>query len=500
MDSIVRNFLQQVLGEILVLDADSINSTLPLKLKDLKMREKNIQDLLDEDSFFPFDITDGRIGSLSLTPGFFGTLEVAVTGIVVNLSFSPMKAMRAAMAPSPSGSSSDSEDGNVGGHSNRTATASARRHGGGSIQGPPQRQWRQPAWQPVAPAPVPPRYCEEHGHSDKRSKVEPRFKECRGCRLKIQTNYAEFAYCPPCSERERRCMLCGSAASKPGSYIPAASVRQQRPGEGSGPPTCRGSPRDARGLAVGRDGQVLPPPPPPKHMWTEETSRAGGYREESSFSVFGDLERERDRRRTTALSGSRAQMPVSQMGVKSRHLNVAVTATAGVGRPALERQPMPQPSGWTPDPHRGHHAPPSGRQGQGSPLNTPGRHPPGVDVDEGIMSSVLRTLDFAKWVSCMAPKGDSKNGEELSVNASAPQERPSDDRTPPGSRPVVPPQMRGPPCGSSAAISGGHRQGSCAALPGGSAAIPGGPRQGQVSQPRYSLPARSGGSSGCGRS
>lgn len=71
MDSIVRNFLQQVLGEIVVLDADSINSTLPLKLKDLKMREKNIQDLLDEDSFFPFDITDGRIGSLSLTPGFF---------------------------------------------------------------------------------------------------------------------------------------------------------------------------------------------------------------------------------------------------------------------------------------------------------------------------------------------------------------------------------------------------------------------------------------------
>jgi len=59
---------------------------------------------------------------------------------------------------------------------------------------------------------IPPRFCCMHDATQKRPKTEPKFRECTSCRVKVQTNYADFALCPPCSDKENRCMLCGSSA------------------------------------------------------------------------------------------------------------------------------------------------------------------------------------------------------------------------------------------------------------------------------------------------
>merc|ERR1719189_730536 len=79
---------------------------------------------------------------------------------------------------------------------------------------------------PVNPlAPVAPRYCHAHASSEQRVKTEPRFEECKSCGLRLQTNYAEFSLCPPCSNTLQRCMLCSAHAPSAGSYVPAQDLR-----------------------------------------------------------------------------------------------------------------------------------------------------------------------------------------------------------------------------------------------------------------------------------
>lgn len=73
----------------------------------------------------------------------------------------------------------------------------------------------------AVPAPVPARYCSAHSWTEKRPKTEPRLRECTGCHIHIQTNYLDFALCPPCSEKRDQCMICGASASEARSYMPA---------------------------------------------------------------------------------------------------------------------------------------------------------------------------------------------------------------------------------------------------------------------------------------
>lgn len=78
--------------------------------------------------------------------------------------------------------------------------------------------------------PVPPRFCAAHGSSEKRPKVEPRTFQCENCRVQLQTNYAEARLCPPCSEREGRCMCCGAPAP-----LPPGTVALGEPPAGQAP-------------------------------------------------------------------------------------------------------------------------------------------------------------------------------------------------------------------------------------------------------------------------
>jgi len=60
---------------------------------------------------------------------------------------------------------------------------------------------------------IPSRYCSRHDTTLKRPKAEPKRRECTECHMVVESNYAEFSLCPPCSDREHRCVLCGCPAA-----------------------------------------------------------------------------------------------------------------------------------------------------------------------------------------------------------------------------------------------------------------------------------------------
>lgn len=225
-------------------------SSLPLTLRDLKLKEKKIQEDMDEDGSTPFDFKDGKIGSITLKPGWMGSVEVVATNIVLNLAFNPMKAMRRAMGPEdPQG-------------------------------GPPSPQNRDmPPMQMQPPPPRPPRYCANHDTSEKRIKGEPRERECMGCHIKLQTSYTEFSLCPNCSDGQQRCMICGANAPTAGSYVP----------QGALPTGGQGQDRDA--AYKSRAHLPFPeadlPPPPPRGRGPA----GGGDRSERSLGGYGGYER-----------------------------------------------------------------------------------------------------------------------------------------------------------------------------------------------------------------
>ncbi|CAE7310572.1 unnamed protein product [Symbiodinium natans] len=93
MEAAIRGLLESSFGDYVEgLDRASAGS-FPMTLKDLKIKEAAVQEELDEDGNFPFDLSSGRIGQITVSPGWMGTVEVVATGIVLNFSFSPMKAM-----------------------------------------------------------------------------------------------------------------------------------------------------------------------------------------------------------------------------------------------------------------------------------------------------------------------------------------------------------------------------------------------------------------------
>lgn len=81
---------------------------------------------------------------------------------------------------------------------------------------------------PTPSSSVPPRFCPDHDASDKRAKVDStvgiQVRECTSCHIQVNTTYVGFELCGSCSDAERRCMICGTAAPKSGRYIPPERV------------------------------------------------------------------------------------------------------------------------------------------------------------------------------------------------------------------------------------------------------------------------------------
>jgi len=72
-----------------------------------------------------------------------------------------------------------------------------------------------------------PRYCRAHDSKDRRPKVRARLKACMLCKHEVNTNCADFALCPSCSQKQHQCMLC--AAPAPDSESPDAGFVASSP-------------------------------------------------------------------------------------------------------------------------------------------------------------------------------------------------------------------------------------------------------------------------------
>mmetsp|Transcript_105594 Transcript_105594/g.193576 ORF Transcript_105594/g.193576 Transcript_105594/m.193576 type:complete len:507 (+) Transcript_105594:83-1603(+) len=206
------------------LDTNVDCSKLPATLHDLHLKHEKLNELIDDSAAAcPFEFTDGVIGSVKLMPSWRGNLQVVASDVVLNLAFCPIKAMKKAMAPADD----DEED-------TQNQVPMNVQMGLCTIAGKTSPQVlsaqqvnqlvdvatgnaQQPAPQP--PVQVAPRYCAMHDGPDKRRKAQPRSCQCSNCKMPVQTNYVEFALCPPCSDKERRCMCCGAAVDQPGAGV-----------------------------------------------------------------------------------------------------------------------------------------------------------------------------------------------------------------------------------------------------------------------------------------
>merc|ERR1719171_3096826 len=86
-------------------DIDNMNGSMTFKNLGLKTEHLNAE-LDDHYGPCPFSVTDGKIGMLSLKPSWLGSLQVGISGVEINLSFSPMKAA-SALANSMGGDEED---------------------------------------------------------------------------------------------------------------------------------------------------------------------------------------------------------------------------------------------------------------------------------------------------------------------------------------------------------------------------------------------------------
>lgn len=227
MEAALRGMLESTFGEF-VEGLDRANAaSFPMTLKDLRLKEKRIQEELDEEGNFPFDLSDGRIGNITVTPGWMGTVEVVATNVVLNFSFSPMKAMNKAMRKD----SDDEEE---------------------QFESVPR------AAQASPPADVAPRFCQRHFTSAQREKIDPLMRPCQKCGTQITSTYASMTLCPPCSNTEESCMICGDHAPVASNYVPPKTLNPQ-----SGPSGPPGGAVYAMPDPGAKRGSTLPPPPPP---------------------------------------------------------------------------------------------------------------------------------------------------------------------------------------------------------------------------------------------
>merc|ERR1719443_107534 len=159
-------------------------------------------------------------------------------------------------------------------------------------------------------------FCSAHNAGDKRQKGEPEMRECRGCQNKMRTTYSEFAYCPPCSEMRKKCVVCGEPGV-PEPKPPAACKR------GAEPQTFDTRELGARPLppASGRNSdhrsREMPPPPggrgAPAGAGARDARTAAGYN--SQFAPG----QHREQASQLAVAGSDGILGLLQSLVKGVH-------------------------------------------------------------------------------------------------------------------------------------------------------------------------------------
>lgn len=210
-------------------------TSFPVMLRNLRLKPAKVNEELED---VPFNVESGSIGLIKITPGWTGYVDVEASGIKVNLSFSPSKAASNMMKPqTPTYDNRDLQD---------------------IFMTGPNAPGAVPM--PVAPpTPVAPRFCSKHDTSDKRVKGEARECICTNpsCRMCFTSTYAETTICPPCSQKEKRCLICGAAAEKETNYIPPNRLNAK--GKETPAPAPAGSVKGPPPVAAGYGASILQP-------------------------------------------------------------------------------------------------------------------------------------------------------------------------------------------------------------------------------------------------
>ncbi|CAE8725650.1 unnamed protein product [Polarella glacialis] len=188
-------------------------SRFPITLRNLKLKERKFQEGMD-DAAFAFQ--DGGIGAVRMNVSWSGEIQVTATDVTLNFSFSPYKLMRRAFqGPETEKDHQEAED----------DEEDQENHV------PLDVQQRLAAVYPstgTSVHPVHPCFCAKHNASENRTKAEPHCFQCRSCKIMGQTNYAETVLCPSCSDRQKRCMCCGTTSVNPGPQESGASGRPRQ--------------------------------------------------------------------------------------------------------------------------------------------------------------------------------------------------------------------------------------------------------------------------------
>jgi hypothetical protein len=214
MEAAIRGVIKDMMEDYVYGLDKADMSQFPIVFRNLKLRPPKINEILEEDT--PFQMESGSIGMVKIDPGWSGAIDVEASGIKLALNFSPMKAAQLAMKPADPDINAD-EIFMTGAH----APPAAR--------GPP------------IPMNVAPRFCEKHDSSEKRKKTDPHPCTCKSCGLVFTSSYAEVALCSGCSDKEKRCLVCGAPAQKACSYIPPNAVSNGNANRGQQPRENRDS-------------------------------------------------------------------------------------------------------------------------------------------------------------------------------------------------------------------------------------------------------------------
>lgn len=239
---------------------------------------------------------------------------------------------------------------------------------------PREQEERKPAPQHGLQASnVPPRYCQNHAQSEQRVKVtNPKFWDCASCGRQVTTNYAAFKLCPPCSEREMRCMICGEQALQAGKYVPPASLhnggataapspdapaptRDSQPGEQPQPwqpPHAAEQAQQWNAMAPAAPNaweqppqQVLSYVPPPEASPAASVSGPSWtplpqVDQNSSFTPLPDL--------ASSAEDVMTQMPTMPMVLQQHSMAMGVTAASSVAPVQQPQWGRPMAAGYQP--------------------------------------------------------------------------------------------------------------------------------------------------------
>jgi len=238
MEAALKTILAETLSGFVTKGLEQANvSSFPLQLQNLELDAKRLNHELDSRGESAIRLEAGKIGNITVTPGWMGNVEVKASCVELSFSFSAMKAASNGVKRAMDGTSDDDLAAAIAAsleEAQRQANPKA------AIPAPPPAADLCPRKPPApcanddqpppAPSPLPPQgfapsehacYCAAHDCSEKRPKTDRvQTDQCMRCGKKVHSTYAKLALCVSCSVTRNQCMICGSPAAIPAQQLP----------------------------------------------------------------------------------------------------------------------------------------------------------------------------------------------------------------------------------------------------------------------------------------